>query len=70
MKNPKFGTLSFEGQKLFWYMTHLLIVVSNHAKSHPSTVIVYKVLERTRLCFGRTDGRTDGQSDYYRASAT
>lgn len=34
----KFETLTFGEQTRIWYATHLLIVVKNHAKFHPSTM--------------------------------
>ena len=36
--NEKFETLTLGGQTGIWYATHLLIVVNNHAKFHPSTI--------------------------------
>ena len=36
--NEKFETLTLGGQTRIWYATHLLIVVNNHAKFHPSTI--------------------------------
>jgi hypothetical protein len=36
--NEKFETLTLGGQIRIWYATHLLIVVNNHAKFHPSTI--------------------------------
>jgi hypothetical protein len=36
--NEKFETLTLGGQTRIWYATHLLIVVNNHAKFHPSII--------------------------------
>ena len=36
--NKRFEAMTLGGQTRIWYATHLLIVVNNHAKFHPSTI--------------------------------
>ena len=50
-----------------WYVTHRLEVVYLHAKYAKPVLNDKKVTARTRFV---TDGRTEGQTDHYRASAT
>ena len=50
-----------------WYATHHLDVVYLHPKYEKPVLKDKKVTARTRFV---TDGRTDGQTDHYRASAT
>ena len=69
---PKFLSLTFDLQSWTYIMTHPLVLVNINVKYKLWKNNGFQDMERTRFCYGRTDGRTDGttdrRTDHYRAT--
>ena len=61
---PKFLSLTFDLQSWTYIMTHPLVLVNIHVKYKLWKNNGFQDMERTRFCYGRTDGRYDGQTDW------